>query len=259
MTLTEAQIKNIETLLKNVLRKKFETYSPESSHMPFHTRLLGKDRLALYSFIQSLNTTFGTSIFEPVAVEIAKFTFKEVKKQVKADTQISSEAQKEIQIIMDNLSSVVSKPDKIIEIKNIKNVCRNGEMKTVKKTKIDLYLESKEGDIYYIDIKTAKPNKGEWQGFKRTLLEWVGVALATNPETKIHTLICIPYNPYEPKPYERWTLSGMLDLKEEFLVGKDFWDFLGGRGTYEDLLGCFERVGIEMRDEIDRNFKKYQA
>ncbi len=32
--------------------------------MPFHTRLLGTDRLALYSFIHSLNTNFGTSVFE---------------------------------------------------------------------------------------------------------------------------------------------------------------------------------------------------
>lgn len=257
MSLNDTQVKNVETLLINVLHHKFETYVPESSHMPFHTRLLGKDRLALYSFIQSLSTTFGTSIFEPVALEIAKNRFKDAQKQVKSGTQISSGAQNEIQIIMDSLSSAESKPNKINEIAQIKSVCRNGEMKTVKKTNIDLYLESKEGDIYYIDIKSAKPNKGEWNGFKRTLLEWVGVALAANPDTKIHTLVCIPYNPYEPKPYERWTLSGMLDLNEELLVGKDFWDFLGGAGTYEDLLDCFERVGIEMRDEIDENFKKY--
>jgi len=44
--------------------------------MPFHTRLLGKDRLALYSFIHSLNTNFGTTIFEPVAVALASTHFK---------------------------------------------------------------------------------------------------------------------------------------------------------------------------------------
>ncbi len=32
--------------------------------MPFHYRLLGKDRMALYSFIHSLNTAFGNSIFD---------------------------------------------------------------------------------------------------------------------------------------------------------------------------------------------------
>jgi len=33
--------------------------------------LLGKDRLALYAFIHSLSTNFGTTIFEPVALSLA--------------------------------------------------------------------------------------------------------------------------------------------------------------------------------------------
>ncbi len=28
-------------------------------------------------------------------------------------------------------------------------------------------------ELYLIDLKTAKPNIGEFKGFKRTLLEWV--------------------------------------------------------------------------------------
>ncbi len=40
--------------------------------MPFHTKLLGKDKIALYNFIHSLNTNFGTTIFEPVACNIGK-------------------------------------------------------------------------------------------------------------------------------------------------------------------------------------------
>ena len=108
------------------------------------------------------------------------------------------------------------------------------------------------------DIISAKPKQSVFLGYKRMLLDWVGVTLAKDPNAKIHTLLCIPYNPYEPKPYARWTMAGMIDLKEELLVGKEFWDFLGGDGTYEELLDCFEKVGIEMRDEIDANFAKYQ-
>ena len=33
--------------------------------------------------------------------------------------------------------------------------------------------------------------------------------------------------------------------------------FLGGVGTYSELLNCFERVGIELRDEIDEYFSKF--
>ena len=50
--------------------------------MPFHTPLLGTDRLALYSFIHSLNTNFGTSVFEPVDVAFAESNFADAKAQM---------------------------------------------------------------------------------------------------------------------------------------------------------------------------------
>ncbi|MDP2172805.1 MAG: TdeIII family type II restriction endonuclease [Candidatus Cloacimonadaceae bacterium] len=113
------------------------------------------------------------------------------------------------------------------------------------------------GAIYLIDIKTAKPNAGGFKEFKRTLLEWAAATLADNPEAEVHTLIAIPYNPYEPKPYARWTMKRMLDLEHELKVADDFWDFLGGEGAYQDLLDIFERVGIELRPEIDDYFARF--
>mgnify|MGYP001300078787 FL=1 len=50
----------------------------------------------------------------------------------------------------------------------------------------------------------------------------------------------------------------MLDDKQELLVGKEFWDFLGGKDTYEDLLDCFEKSGIEIRNDIDEYFSKFK-
>src|SRR3970282_2863696 len=97
MVLTQEQTANIENVLRNSLRHKFQNYNPEPASMPFHTRLLGKDRLALYSFIHSLNTNFGTSIFEPVGLALAQKNFKMAVSQATAGNQISSAAQAEIQ------------------------------------------------------------------------------------------------------------------------------------------------------------------
>ncbi len=258
MALSNQQIELVEKTIRNSLKNRFNAYNPEPSVMPFHTRLLGKDRLALYSFIHSLNTNFGTSIFEPVAVSLASSKFKVAKRQAKSGTLISEHALFEIQKIMDELTAGKRKPDKHAEIKILRKVCRKGKMRTVKPTRVDLYLESKKNEIFLIDIKTAKPNKGSFKEFKRTLLEWVAVILADNPEANINTFIAIPYNPYAPKPYSRWTMAGMLDLTEELKVADEFWDFLGGKGAYNDLLDCFERVGIEMRQEIDDYFNRFK-
>ena len=257
MALTDTQKLQIQQVVINSLRNKFQNYNPEPASMPFHFRLLGKDRIALYSFIHSLSTNFGTSIFEPVAKSLAELNFANAELQQKAGLQISSEAQQVIQNIMDNLTTAVTTPNKLQEIEAIRAVCQRGDMKTVKPTKIDLKLIEQDGTIYLFDIKTAKPNAGGFKEFKRTLLEWVAATLATNPTAKVQTLIAIPYNPYEPQPYNRWTMRGMLDLENELKVAEEFWDFIGGQGAYNELLDCFEKAGIELRPEIDEYFAKF--
>lgn len=257
MALSKKQITDVENVLKSSLRSKFQNYKPEPASMPFHTRLLGKDRMALFSFIHSLNTNFGTSIFEPVVLRLASSSFAIAQAQQSAGTQISSQAHSVIQNIMDGLSTAKTSPDKIEEVKAIRKVCQKGIMQTVKLTKVDVKLVSGDGTIYLCDIKTAKPNAGGFKEFKRTLLEWVAATLANNHKANVETIIAIPYNPYEPKPYSRWTMRGMLDLNNELKVAEEFWDFLGGKGTYQNLLDIFERVGVDLRSEIDQYFVRY--
>lgn len=224
----------VETI-KNCLRDKFLHYLPETQNMPFHYRLLGKDRMALFSFIQSLNTTFGTSIYEPVAKELAKPNFKTVETQFKLGSIITETAQKEIQKILNNLS-MGKDVDKLDEIERIRKVSQAGKENNLKSVNVDLFLVSKNNEVFMFDLKTVKPNITDFTSYKRNLLQWLAIYFYQNPKAKIHTLISIPYNPYEPKPYARWTMKGMLDLKNELMIAGEFWDFLGGKNTYIDLL-----------------------
>jgi type II restriction enzyme len=257
MPLTNEQKQYIQQVIVTCLKNKFQNYNPESVAMPFHYRLLGRDRIALYSFIHSLSTNFGTNIFEPVAKSLAILNFTNAELQQTAGTKIFSAAQQVIQNIMDNLTTANVAPNKLDEIKAIREVCQKGEIKVVKPTKIDLKVMTNDDTIYLFDIKTAKPNSGGFKEFKRTLLEWVATTLAINPNANIQTLIAIPYNPYEPQPYNRWTMRGMIDLPQELMVAEEFWDFLGGKGAYTELLDCFEKAGIELRPEIDKYFSKF--
>jgi len=258
MALSSPQKDKIIDVIKNCLRNKFKNYSPESKNMPFHFRLLGKDRMSLYSFIHSLNTSFGTSIFEPVAVEIGKLKFKRAESQYILGKSISSEAQLEIQNIMNNLS-IGGDPNKNEEIERLRNASQLGTENKIGSAKADLYLENDDNSIYLFDLKTPKPNRGDFKEFKRTLLEWAAIILMNNREAKVNTLIALPYNPYEPEPYQRWTLKGMIDLNNELLVADEFWNFLGGENTYTDLLECFEKAGLELRNEIDKYFEKFRG
>lgn len=258
MPLEQNQILEIEvflrTKIRQILKNKTSKKNKEPDFKPFHERLIGKERLMLFSFIQGLNTSFGSGIFESVAVILAKSKFFRVEKQATAGEFISEEAFIVIQDIITDLTAAQGIPEKLNEIERIREVSQRGKMIKVNPTKVDVFLETFNNEQFLIDFKTVKPNVGDFIKFKRMLLEWVATVLANNPKTKINTLIAIPYNPYHPKPYNRWTMRGMLDIENEIKVAEEIWDFLGGEGAYQDLLDIFERIGAELRSEIDKFF-----
>jgi len=255
MTLNKDQKKTIQQVIETCLRNKFKNYVPQNNYMPFHFRLLGKDRMALYSFMQSLLTTFGSSIFEPVAAELAKTRFRKVKTQHIVGEYIYKNCQQAVQDIVNQLT-YNPKPNKTEELEKLK-IHLSGLKNKLKPAKVDLFVENDNGEQFLFDLKTAKPNKGDFQKFKQTLLEWAGIVLTKEPNANVHTLIAIPYNPYEPEPYQFWTMAGMLDIENELLVAEKFWNFLGGDGVYNELLDCFEQAGIKLRPEIDEYFAKF--
>ena len=190
-------------------------------------------------------------------MNVARLNFSVAQKRFVVGDTISEGAQTEIQRIMNELT-IGNGPNKAEEIARIRKICSKGKMNKLKTVKVDLFVKGNDGTIHLFDLKTAKPNISNFKDFKRTLLEWIAIYLSENPDADIQSYITIPYNPYEPKPYERWTLKGMLDLESELKVADEFWDFLGGKGTYNELLNCFERAGIELRGEIDKYFKKFK-
>ena len=251
--------REIENTVKQALRRRMENHNPEPSDMPFHARLLGKDRLALYSFIHSLNTNFGTTIFERVAQQIATGIFDVVELQRGVSGVLSTGAQAEITRIINALSGGERDPDHAVEMEQIRGYAQSGERTQKRMTKVDVFLVK--GDTtFMIDLKTAKPNVRGFQSYKQDLLEWAATVLYQNPEADVRTIIAIPYNPYAPEPYRRWTMRGMLEIanQSQLMVAEEFWNCLaGGEDIYQDLLDCFKNVGIEMRDEIDEHFRRF--
>ena len=247
---------SIENIVESALRRKLENYNPEPAHMPFHTRLLRKDRMALYSFIHSLSTNFGTAIFEQ-AKEIADGVFDKVKLQHKIVGRFSSGAQKAITEIINGLSSGKREPNHAEETAQISAHAQLGKPITKRLRSVDIYL-TKGNSVFLLDLKTAKPNVGGFEKHKQDMLEWAAAILYDNPNLELRTIIAIPYNPYEPKPYTRWTLRGMLEIanQSQLMVGREFWNFLAGKDVYSDLLHCFENVGYRMSQEIDDYFKR---
>jgi len=256
MSISLKQQQIIKSYLTEKIRNKLNNYNPETHSMPFHYRLLGKNRMALFSFIHSVNTMLGTSIFEKVGELILSNRAQEVKSQYKDLVgYISEKAVICIDTIMRDLKSTRRTPCKFKETKEVIAVAKEGNLGDKIKKRVDIYAKMDDDTEYYFELKSAKPNINEFTGIKKQLLDWVAIRGSISQPIKIKTILAIPYNPYEPEPYQRWTLQGLFDLENEVLVGKEFWDFLGGSNTYEDLLNVFENAGLELYDEIDEKMK----
>ena len=78
MALSNEQNEKIKNLLRKKIENKLKKYGRETSSMPFLSRLIQDDeKIAAYSFIHSIATTLGMSIYEDVSVIIASANSKE--------------------------------------------------------------------------------------------------------------------------------------------------------------------------------------
>jgi len=252
MALSKSTRQSISELLINTIKEKLKSYKPETEHMPFHHALLGKDRYAIFSFVQSVNTTFGMSIWEQVAEILAKGAGYYAQRQYKLLGEIDKDTENLISEIHFQLRQGKRVPNKLQEIDLIRNSIKKGKAILDPDSVVDLFVKINEQENYF-DITSAKPNKKEFTALKLKLLRWTALRLSQNKKAEVFTRLAIPYNPYHPKPYKRWTLKGLYDLEnKEILVGEEFWNFVAGDDIYNELLDVFQEVGEKLRDEIDR-------
>ena len=249
MAITEKQISEIKDLLRSKISGKLTKYARETTSMPFLVKLMqDSEKVAAYSFIHSLATTLGMSVYEKVAKIIAEPHFDEVKTSYDVEGEISNEENSVISQILQEIKNRTRQANEEKEIQEILNCKPNGGRKI--KVRADLFLK-KGNEEFYIEIKTAKPNIDVFVKSKQKLLEWVALR-----KKKVNTILAIPYNPYHPEPYSRFTIQGYLDEEKELYVAEKFWKLLGGEGTYKEILDIFDEVGKEFKEKIKNKIKE---
>ena len=258
MSLSNATKEEIKDLLVNIVRSKLNNYNPETSYMPFHFRLLGKDRYAMASFLHSMSTTFGMSIWEQVAVVLAKGQGNYGERQFKLLGEIDNKTENVIQDIYYRLRKGELISNKIEETEQIRKIIAKGEKKKDPDSIVDVLIKIGTQENYF-DITSAKPNMKEFASLKLKLLRWTALRLSYDANANVYTRLAIPYNPYHPEPYERWTLKGLFDLEhKEILVGDEFWNFVACDNIYDKLLDIFEDAGAILKAEIDSRFAEFK-
>ena len=219
-----------------------KTTTPEKSNKPFHTVLLPKSALRASNFERSLSTSLG-NMFERCAEIVAKQKFPTVERRHDLTGYVPTDTMAEVDnIIHDvNLGKRFSNYRHEV-IRLVKLVRSDGSAKVSRDVRSDLYLRDSDGNDIYFEIKSPTPNKDQCLTTTRKHLTIHCIAQSTFP--RVQTYFGMAYNPYGMGEYRHSFATKHLDVKNHVLLGQSFWNLLGGRGAYEDVVRVFQKVGI---------------
>jgi hypothetical protein len=248
MVFDNTVVDQVTSSLDNWLSRKIEGFGP-ASHMPFLSRIIRNQRdVSSYSKTHSIATTIGQSVYEQISVIIARSNSDEAEHQKEVPVSISEDRRTTIREIIDELKNNTQQPNRQFEMEQILEIPNQNMINsTPSPKKYDVFIR-RDDDEYFFDLKTVKPNIGDFPKFKEQMLEWV--ARENRP---VHAMMVFPYNPYLPEPFETAFQIGNIVNPDEYMVGEQYWDFIGGVGAYEQILDIFDHVGETHWDELDES------
>jgi len=178
MALSNSQKERTAALLERKIEDKLHRYARETSSMPFLTRLIqDSEKVAAYSFIHSIATTLGMSIYEDVSKIIAEETADECFTKYDVGGVLSREQKSVIDDIVRKLRNGEMEVNSSREIKLVLDAsAKNGKVQ--KEGRIADFYMRRGGREHYFEIKTVKPNIDVFTKSKTKLLEWVAEMLS---------------------------------------------------------------------------------
>ncbi|HHE37397.1 MAG TPA: TdeIII family type II restriction endonuclease [Candidatus Cloacimonetes bacterium] len=251
MGLPNEKKEKIEFLLVKTIENKLKRYARESHSMPFLVRLIQDSRkVAAYSFIHSIATSLGMSIYEKVSMILAEDNCIECFRNYDLGSVISKNQKSVIDNIIRELRNNERKPNYENDMQIILNASpKNGKQQKDGKI-VDFYMIRDDSE-YLFEIKTVKPNIDIFTKTKVKLLEWIA-----RKRKPIRSILALPYNPYFPNPYKRFTNQNLMQEGVDFLVGDEYWNFIAGEKIFEDLLDIFDKVGKKWKEDILAKIEK---
>ncbi len=244
-------VEEIECILKSCVKRAMDRTTKKleagKSHKPFHNALLTDDIVRISSFERSFSTSFGQGPIEKISELIAKDNGFETARQKMTMINVYKGAVDEVERVCSALRNGSQKPNWNKEVETISSFSKGDTL--VRRVISDLWLK-KEGVESFISIKTVTPNLDQSEIAKKDML----LLQAENPDCR--TFIGLYYNPHgeDRSDYNHSFPQKIFDMHKDecVLIGKDYWDYLGGGGTYEKLLKIFSKVGEETKESLLR-------
>lgn len=118
----------------------------------------------------------------------------------------------------------------------------------------DVYAESKaESKKYAFELKAPLPNSDQTKVSKEKILKLYSME---NPQID-DAFYALPYNPYGLRKDYAWSFPARwFNMREDkaVLIGDEFWEKIGGTGTYKAFIEAINEIGAVYKERIYREF-----
>jgi len=245
---TRAEIKRIMEDFVALQAPKFQRISVTELRLayPFH-RLVFPDSAILASRLErSIVTAMGRDLYPRLAEAVALDKYNVVRRNHPLDGQLNDAACNLIEQIVTELRARSQKgvsrrkPDHFRELADIL-ASRGGGIREVPVI-ADLYVgDFSEGPLF-LELKTPLPNLDIAAESKRKMLYYLAL-MDRRSVKEAKALLGLTYNPYVTRAkYAHSFTKQIMDMEHEVLLGQELWDYLGGNGTYQELLSIIDSI-----------------
>ena len=239
----------MERVMENVLEK--DPFIPEEhkAKKPLYAALVPDEIFKGSHFERRFTTPFG-KVWERLAKVAAETATEKSEMGYSIRGSVPVERLRRIQEVLNRLEHPEKRGQRITpnweeELKYI----LEGDGELIPITVVcDIYIEKAEHK-YAFELKAPLPNSDQTKVSKEKLLK-----LYSMVETPItDAFYALPYNPYGKKENYNWSFPARwFDMKQDkvVLIGDEFWDFIGGKGTYQLFITELNKLGIDYRKRI---------
>lgn len=118
----------------------------------------------------------------------------------------------------------------------------------------DLYIKNlQDGRIFAFELKSPLPNSDVTKVSKEKMFKLYSM----QPQIVTDAFFALPYNPFGKRENYDWDFPErwfQMKTDRNILIGDDFWDLIGGEGTYQMFITEINKLGLEYRHRIYREF-----
>jgi len=219
--------------------------SPRGRMKPFHAAIIPAALLRINAFERGFSSRLGTT-FEECARLIALEHHKEVHRGYDLTSEMSQAAIAEVerQVAHFERVSQSGNPTPTLEEMIDAVLAARGEDDLVARTvRADLHLVAGDGAEFFFEMKSPMPNKGQCLEVTQRLLRFHLARGQKRPA--VYAYFAMAYNPYGPAREDYgWSFAKLYTpFEQAVVIGHEFWEVVGGRTAFEELLAIYQEVG----------------